>query len=176
MTRWRAVATVCVWLVLCVSLAATDARPAVLALGGIVAVVAAVIVVMFDLAKAVIRVGWIPPRRLPRSSSRGSDPRVGSLRNQLHDARWFGSTELRANSGRSRRRSAAGPPSHRPLDRFCSSDGGAHPRPASTRPRLTTARSWGAPAGPNRRRHRVALKEAHASDVDRHRHDVGPGS
>lgn len=96
MTRWRAVVTVCVWLVLCVSLAATNARPAVLALGGIVAVVAAVILVMFDLAKVVIRVEWIPPRHLPRSSSRGSDPRVGSLRNQLHDARWFGSTELRA--------------------------------------------------------------------------------
>jgi hypothetical protein len=95
MTRWRAVVTVCVWLALCVSLAATDARPAVLALGGIVAVVAAVILVMFDLAKEVIRVEWIPPRRLPRSSSRGSDPRVGSLRHQLHDARWFGSTELR---------------------------------------------------------------------------------
>ena len=96
MTRWRAVATVCVWLVLCVSLAANRARPAVLALGGIVAVVAAVILVTFDLAKVVIRVEWIPPRHLPRSSSRGSDPRVGSLRNQLHDARWFGSTELRA--------------------------------------------------------------------------------
>jgi hypothetical protein len=96
MTRWRAVVTVCVWLVLCVSLAATNARPEVLVLAGIVAVVAAVILVIFDLAKVVVRVEWIPPRRLPRSSLRGSDPRVGSLRNQLYDARRFDSTELRA--------------------------------------------------------------------------------
>jgi hypothetical protein len=95
-TRWRAVATVCVWLVVCVSLAASDARPAVLALAGLVAVVAAVILVMFDLAKEVRRVEWIPPRRPPRSSLRASDPRVGSLRNQLYDARRFGSTELSA--------------------------------------------------------------------------------
>jgi hypothetical protein len=88
--------TVCVWLVLCVSLAASDGRPAVLVLGGIVAVVAAVILAMFDLAKVVIRVAWIPPRHMSRSSLRGSDPRVSSLRNQLYDARWFGSTELRA--------------------------------------------------------------------------------
>jgi hypothetical protein len=63
-------------------------------LGGIVAVVVAVILVMVDLARAVIRVEWISPRRMPRSS-RGGDPRVSSLRNQLYDARWFRSTELR---------------------------------------------------------------------------------
>jgi hypothetical protein len=95
MTRWRALATVCVWLVVSVSLAATNARPAVLVLAGIVAVVSAVILVMFDLSKAVIRVGWTR-RRQVRRSTRGSDPRVSSLRNQLYDARWFGSAELRA--------------------------------------------------------------------------------
>jgi hypothetical protein len=95
MTRWRALGTVCVWLVVSVSLAATNARPAVLVLAGIVAVVSAVILVMFDLSKAVIRVGWTR-RREVRRSTRGSDPRVSSLRNQLHDARWFGSAELRA--------------------------------------------------------------------------------
>jgi hypothetical protein len=89
------VVIVCLWLVLIVSLAATNARPAVLVLGGIVAVVAAAILMMSDLAKLVIRVEWIPPRRLSRASSRGSDPRIASLRSQLHDARWFRSTELR---------------------------------------------------------------------------------
>ena len=77
-----------------VSLAASKARPAVLLLAGIVAVVSAVILVMIDLARSVIRVAWTRPRQL-RRSTRGSDPRVSSLRIQLYDARWFGSAELR---------------------------------------------------------------------------------
>lgn len=85
---------VCAWLVLSVSLAATNAQPAVLVLAGIVAVVSAVILVMFDLSNAVIRVGWTRPRQV-RRSTRGSDPRVSSLRTELYDARWFGSAELR---------------------------------------------------------------------------------
>ena len=94
MTRWRAVATVCDWLVLSVSLAASNARPAVLVLAGIVAVVSAVILVTVDLSNAVIRIGWTRPKQV-RRSTRGSDPRVSSLRAQLYDARWFGSAELR---------------------------------------------------------------------------------
>ena len=94
MTRSRALVTVCVWLVLSVSLTVSNARPAVLVLAGIVAVVAVVIVVMVDLSNAVIRVGWTRPRQV-RRSTRGSDPRVSSLRTELHDARWFGSAELR---------------------------------------------------------------------------------
>ena len=94
MTRWRALVTMCVWLVLSVSLAATNARPAVLVLGGIVAVVSAAILVVLDLANAIVRVEWIRRRQVHRST-RGGDPRVTSLRNQLYDARWFGSTELR---------------------------------------------------------------------------------
>ena len=85
---------VCVWLVLSVSLAASDARPAVLVLAGIVAAVSAVSLVMFDLSYAVIRVGWTRPRQV-RRSTRGSDPRVSSLRTELYGARWFGSAELR---------------------------------------------------------------------------------
>ena len=57
MTRWRALVTVCVWLVLSVSLAATNARPAVLVLAGIVAAVSAVILVGVDLLNTVIRIG-----------------------------------------------------------------------------------------------------------------------
>ena len=94
MTRWRALATVCAWLVLSVSLVATDARPEVLVLGGVVAVVSAVMLVILDLAKAVSRIEWTRRRQVYRST-RGSDPRVSSLRNQLYDARWFNSTELR---------------------------------------------------------------------------------
>ncbi len=94
MTRWRVLAMVCVWLVFSVSLEASNARPAVLVLAGIVAVVSAVILVMIDLSHAVIRVGWTRPRQV-RRSTRGSDPRVSSLSTELHDARWFGSAELR---------------------------------------------------------------------------------
>lgn len=94
MTRWRALVTVCVWLVLSVSLAATNARPEVLVLGGVVAVVSAAILVILDLAKAVSRIEWTRRRQVYRTT-RGSDPRVSSLRNQLYDARWFDSTELR---------------------------------------------------------------------------------
>jgi hypothetical protein len=94
-TRWRALATVCVWLVLSVSLAATNARPQVLVLGGVVAVVSAVMLVMLDLAKTVSRIEWTRRREVYRSTRRGGDPRVSSLRTQLYDARWFGSAELR---------------------------------------------------------------------------------
>ena len=94
MTRWRALVTLCVWLVLSVSLAATNARPEVLVLGGVVAVVSAGILVMLDLAKTVSRIGWIRRRQVYRST-RGSDPRISSLRTQLYDARWFDSAELR---------------------------------------------------------------------------------
>jgi len=92
-TRWRALATVCVWLVLSISLAATNARPAVLVLAGIVAVTSAVALVIFDLSNAVIQVEWPRPERVFRST-RGSDQRVNSLRTQLYDGRWFGSAEL----------------------------------------------------------------------------------
>lgn len=94
MTRWRALVTVCVWLVVSISLSVTNARPAVIVLAGIVAVVSAVILVMSDLSNAVIQVGWTRPRQV-RRSRRGSDPRISSLRTQLYDARWFGSAELR---------------------------------------------------------------------------------
>lgn len=94
MTRRRVLVAVGVWLLLCVSLVVSNARPAVVVLGGIVAVASAAIVVMFDLADGVIRVEWAR-RRQVRTSRRGIDPRVSSLRNQLFDARWLRSAELR---------------------------------------------------------------------------------
>jgi hypothetical protein len=93
-TRWRALAMACVWLALSVSLAATDAHPAVLVLAGIIAVVSVVIVAMLELSHAVIPVRWTRPGQV-RRSTRGSDPRVSSLSTELHDARWFASAELR---------------------------------------------------------------------------------
>jgi hypothetical protein len=85
---------VCVWLLFSVSQADSNARPAVLVLAGTVAVVSAVVLVMVDLSRGVIRVRWTRPRQV-RRSTRGSDPRVSSLRTELYDARWFGSAELR---------------------------------------------------------------------------------
>jgi len=94
MTRRRILVAACVWLFLSVSLAASNSRPAVILLGSIVAVVAAVIVVMLDLGRGATRVEWTR-RRPVLASTRGKDPRVASLRSQLYDARWFGSAELR---------------------------------------------------------------------------------
>jgi hypothetical protein len=94
MTRSRVLVTVGVWLVLSVSLAATNARPAVLVLAGIVAAVSAVILVGVDLLNTVIQVGWTRSSQVGRFN-RGSDPRVNSLRSELYDGRWFGSAELR---------------------------------------------------------------------------------
>ena len=94
MTRLRALVTVCVWVVLSVSLAASNARPAVLVLAGIVAAVSAVILVGVDLLNTVIQVAWTRSPQEGRST-RGSDQRVNSLRSELYDARWFGSAELR---------------------------------------------------------------------------------
>lgn len=94
MTRWRAFVTVTVWLVLSVSLAASNARPEVLVLGGVVAVVSTVILVMLDFARSVSGIRWTRRRQVYRST-RGSDPRISSLRAQLYDARWFDSAELR---------------------------------------------------------------------------------
>lgn len=94
MTRRRVLVTLCVWLVLSISLEATGGRPAVLVLGGIVAVVATVILVMLDLAHTVIQVEWTRQRHERRSTG-GSDLLVSSLHHQLYGARWSGSTELR---------------------------------------------------------------------------------
>jgi hypothetical protein len=85
---------VCVWLFFSVSLAVSNARPAVLVLAGTVAVVSAVVLVMVDLSRGIIRIRWTRPRQV-RRSTRGSDPRVSLLRTELYDARWFGSAELR---------------------------------------------------------------------------------
>jgi hypothetical protein len=82
-----------VWAVLVTSLWASQSRPAVLVLGGIVAVVTASILAMLDLAHAVVRVEWTRRSHRP-GSGRGGDPRVSSLRHQVHGAWWTGSTAI----------------------------------------------------------------------------------
>jgi hypothetical protein len=94
-TRSRIILTLSIWLVLSVALAATDSRPSVIVLFGIVAVGAAVVVVLLDVATESVAIEWLRPRAR-RRAARGVDQRVSSLRNQLYNARWFGSSELRA--------------------------------------------------------------------------------
>ncbi|MEI7547806.1 MAG: hypothetical protein WCK21_07085 [Actinomycetota bacterium] len=93
MTRRRALGTLCVWLVLSVSLWATDARPAVFALGAVVLVAAAAVFTIIDLARGVRRIDWSPTPQRRRTGA--VDPRVVALRRQIDAARWSGSTQLR---------------------------------------------------------------------------------
>jgi hypothetical protein len=89
---------VSVWIVLSVALAAADARPSVIVLFGITAIVSAVIVVVPDLPRQTTAIEWYRPggRRGPTP---GVDERVSSLRNQMYNARSSKSTELRAARG-----------------------------------------------------------------------------
>ncbi|MDP2293522.1 MAG: hypothetical protein Q8M22_20265 [Actinomycetota bacterium] len=93
MTRWRILATVSIWLVLCLSLWITDARPAVVALAGVVAVGAALVLSVLDVATGIGDTGW--PRVRTSSRSNDDDRWVQQLRAQVAGARRTGSTELR---------------------------------------------------------------------------------
>jgi hypothetical protein len=65
----------------------------VLVIGGIVAVVAAIILVMVDLGSTVSRIRWT--RRSDQGgSARGTDVRVSSLRHQVYGAWLSGSTAI----------------------------------------------------------------------------------
>lgn len=93
MTRRRILLTTCVWVVVLLSLWLSDSRPAVLVLGGIVAVAAAVILVMVDLAGTVSRVRWTRRSGQP-DSTRTTDRRVNALRHQVYGAWLSGSSEI----------------------------------------------------------------------------------
>ncbi len=75
-----------VWLGCVAVMAGLEMRPAVVALGAIVAAVVAVVAVMFDLGELPVPVDWTAVRD-SGSSARGADPRVRSLRRQLTDER-----------------------------------------------------------------------------------------
>ncbi|MEQ1873814.1 MAG: hypothetical protein ABL953_08815 [Ilumatobacteraceae bacterium] len=93
MTRRRILVTLGVWLTVVMSLWASDARPAILVIGGIVAVVAAFIILMVDLNGAVSRVRWT--RRTDEGGpARDIDPRVRSLRHHVYGAWLSGSTKV----------------------------------------------------------------------------------
>lgn len=95
MTRRRAVIVLGVWLVTVGLMAALEMRPAVLAMGAIVAAVAAVAGVLFDLGELPVPVDWTAVRD-SGTSGRGADPRVRSLRRQLLDERRLDVTHLHA--------------------------------------------------------------------------------
>jgi hypothetical protein len=85
-TRRRALAVLVVWVGCVAVMAGLEMRPAVLALGAIVAAVAGVIAVVFDLADLPVPVDWSAVRD-SGTSNRGADPRVRTLRRQLLDER-----------------------------------------------------------------------------------------
>lgn len=94
MTRLRALVVVTIWVLLSLGLWASDASPAVLLLGAVIAVAVAVVVVSIDLATAISGVEWTSrPTSVPADVS--DDPVVTSLRRQIRAASWGGSTQLR---------------------------------------------------------------------------------
>lgn len=93
MRDWRALLAAAVWLVLSVLLWAVGSEPAAVALAGIVAVIAALVVLLTDLVDVVVPVTW-PRQEDDRREVRPPDRCLRPLRNQLDSARRFGSTEI----------------------------------------------------------------------------------
>ena len=93
MTRARAIAAAAVWIVLVLLLWVSDSRPAIVALGGVVAAIAAVIYAGWDVGAAVARVEWSRTDR-PRPTPPTDDPRIGVLRHQIQAAWLTGSTRV----------------------------------------------------------------------------------
>ena len=93
MTRRRALGATALWLVLSILLTIGGARPAVVVIAGLVAASAALIFVMVDLSYAVASFDWHRRSRGPRFEP-GSDRWGSRVRQQLHRAEQFNSTEL----------------------------------------------------------------------------------
>ena len=94
MTRSRVMLALSVWIVVSIALAAAGSRPSVIALFGIVAVLTAVIVVLFDLPEETGSVDWHRSEGR-RGPTPGADSRVAALHNQLSNVRSMESDELR---------------------------------------------------------------------------------
>lgn len=92
MTLWRVLITASIWLVLCLLLWVTDAHPAVVALAGIVAVGAALILSVIDVARDIGDTGW--PQVRSNSRPTEGDQWVRQLGSQMTGARQIGSTAL----------------------------------------------------------------------------------
>ena len=93
MTRLRVIGTVAVWFALSVLLAIAGARPAVVVIAGVVAVVATLTFLTVDLFHAVTSLHWSRRHRGLRFEP-GSDQWGLKVRQQLHRAERSGSTEL----------------------------------------------------------------------------------
>lgn len=93
MTRTRLLATLGIWGVAVLSLWASDAEPAILILGGIVAAIAATAFAAFDLAVPVRAVKW-PRRRSWTPQPTRVDQRAATLRRQAREAARRDTTEL----------------------------------------------------------------------------------
>lgn len=93
MTRRRVLVTMGVWVVVLLSLWVSDARPAVLIVGGIVAVAAAIIFAIGDLARTASRVRWTKRSQQP-DTARTADRRVSDLRHHVYRAWVSGSTQI----------------------------------------------------------------------------------
>lgn len=93
MTPRQVLATAALWLLLSGLLVASDSEPAVVVLGGIVAVLAAMVVVAVDLGREVALVVW-PKQRSRHLVPREDDRRVAKLRHQGQASARFEPDEL----------------------------------------------------------------------------------
>lgn len=93
MTRRRVGLAVALWVALSASLWVTDASPAVLVLGAIVAVMTAVFFVMVDLVKGAVGVVWLQ-REAPLPTRHDRDPRVSGLVQDMNAWRRSESSQL----------------------------------------------------------------------------------
>ena len=94
MTRVRVGLVVTIWVVLALGLWVSDASPAVLLLGAVIAVAVAVVAVSIDLATAIGGVEWTSrPTSMPADPA--DEPAETELLRQIHAASWGGSSQLR---------------------------------------------------------------------------------
>lgn len=93
MTRAQAAVAGAVWLVLSIGLWAVGSRPAVVVLAGIVAVIAAGLVLLTNLVDDVLPIVWVG-RSDAADSTRRVERCLTPLRNQLDLARRYGAPDL----------------------------------------------------------------------------------
>ena len=93
MSRAGIAIAVGVWLIVVAALWASDSRPAVAVIGGIVAAGAAACSAALALGRSAAKVEWRP--EVPhRPAPAADDPRVGTLRHRVQAAWFTGSTQV----------------------------------------------------------------------------------
>lgn len=93
MTWRRVLIVVGVWLLLVIALWVSDSQPALVALGGVVAALAALVFAGLDMGATLKRVEWSATDE-PRPAPASDDPRVGLLRHRVQAAWLTGSTQI----------------------------------------------------------------------------------